>query len=257
MEQSSTRKGLTSRHRVALPELDQRLAAYAIAAGAALAAAPSAEASIIHVVSPTPNTIEQTGIPGSGLLQSMQFFTVSGLASLPDNTPLFNLGIAGLLYGTSSLTSFAALTLFVYGQPSNYVLQRGAFIANLAPGSYIGCGCTSSGFWNSGGYMMGAFQVDASYGGPHLDGPWANKVGIMGFSFGTWSSYFFGWARFEVLADANSPKISVSLLDYAYQDQPFVGINAGDTGVPEPGTLGLLALGFAGMATWRARRKAA
>ena len=257
MEDSSTGRGVLSRAKVALPELDQRLAAYALAAGAALAAAPSANADIIHVVSPTPNTLSVSGITSSGLLGGLQFFTVSGLAALPDNTPLFNLGIAGLIYGTSSFTSFAALTLFAYGQPSNYVLRRGAFVANLAPGSYIGCGCASSGFWSAGGTMVNAFQTDVSYGGPHLDGPWANQIGIMGFSFGTSSSYFFGWARFEVLAGTDAPNISVTLLDYAYQDRPFVGINAGDTGAPEPGTLGLLALGFAGMATWRARRKAA
>ncbi|MEO8598004.1 MAG: PEP-CTERM sorting domain-containing protein [Candidatus Solibacter sp.] len=252
-----TRRKLASRSAVPLPELDHRLAAYALVAGAALTSVPAAQASVVHVINPSPNSLSVNGVSSSGLLGTLQFFTVSGLPSVPDDTPLFNLGIAGLLYGASSNPSFAALTLFAYGQPSNYILRRGSWVANLAPGSYIGCGgCASSGFWSSGGPMMFAFKAD-SYYGPHLDGPWANRVGIMGFSFGTWSSYFFGWARFQVDGNTDSPGISVRLLDYAYENQPFTGIHAGDTGVPEPGTLGLLALGFAGMAAWRARRKAA
>jgi hypothetical protein len=237
---------------VALPELDGRLVAYALAAGAALAPAASANG-IIYVGNPTPTTLTVSGAGSFGSLP----FSVSGLPGLPGTTTLFSFVFKGFSYGPGggAPPSLAGLALLAYAQPSNLVLNRGGFVANMAPGSYIGCSCAASTSFSPAGFMMTAFAADASYGGPHLDGPWANKIGIMGFSFGTSSSsYFFGWARFQVTADT-SPSITVTLLDYAYRDEPFVGINAGDA--PEPGTLGLLALGFAGMAAWRARRKAA
>ena len=55
----------------------------------------------------------------------------------------------------------------------------------------------------------------------------------------------------DVSADPYSPTISATVKDWAYEDSGGP-IHAG--AIPEPGTLGMLALGAAGLAVWRRRR---
>ena len=64
------------------------------------------------------------------------------------------------------------------------------------------------------------------------------------------SSPHFGWVRLSV-----DDQLGVVLHDFAIESEPGTAIAAGaGIPVPEPGSLGLLALGAVGLAAWRKRR---
>ncbi len=73
-------------------------------------------------------------------------------------------------------------------------------------------------------------------------------TGIVGFQTNAGS---FGWLRFRSSAAGSAGAI----VDYALDDggDPIL---AGATGVPEPGSMGLFALGAVGLASWRRRKVA-
>jgi hypothetical protein len=73
---------------------------------------------------------------------------------------------------------------------------------------------------------------------------------FIGFRFNNGSGIEYGWAR---LTMDGSPTNTFTLVDYAWADVG-TSIVAGQTQVPEPGSLGLLALGGAGLLAWRKRR---
>lgn len=78
---------------------------------------------------------------------------------------------------------------------------------------------------------------------------------FIGLSFPDFGPTYFGWIRVDI--DRVNKVFLVK--DWAYDDSG-AAILAGDTGngfVPEPGTLGLLAAGSAGVLAMRRRRKAA
>jgi hypothetical protein len=74
---------------------------------------------------------------------------------------------------------------------------------------------------------------------------------FVGFRFNGGAGVEYGWAR---LTMAGAPTNSFILVDYAWAD-PGESITAGQqVQVPEPGSLGLLALGGVGLLAWRNRR---
>ena len=84
-----------------------------------------------------------------------------------------------------------------------------------------------------------------------VSGSWATQDGgnvnaFLGLEFEVGASAYFGWAEFSAgLLDA-------ALEGYAYNSVPGQGLYAGQTtSAPEPGTLGLLALGALGLGFWR------
>ncbi len=63
------------------------------------------------------------------------------------------------------------------------------------------------------------------------------------------SSPHFGWVRLSV-----DDQLGVVLHDFAIESEPDTAIAAGAGTIPEPGSLGLLALGAVGLAALRKRR---
>jgi len=157
----------------------------------------------------------------------------------------------------------------------NYVFAGGNYQGAsvlVAPGKIAG--------FQSGLAYATALQVfdtiDESALGPNFFGSMAygsanpqaqfNNVenAFVGFSFPSGTDTYFGWVRVAVDNAAGTFVIKDwafnNLIPEASGDQQAVlgpGIQAGDTGdgfVPEPGTLGLLAAGAAGLVTMRRRR---
>jgi len=77
------------------------------------------------------------------------------------------------------------------------------------------------------------------------------STGFLGVKFLIGANTHFGWVRVTTAPGSHQ----VTVHDAAFETAPDTGIIAGAVGVPEPGGLGLLALGGAGLTAMRRRRK--
>jgi len=213
----------------------RRLAAYATGAGAAgmgvLAMAPAAHADIIY----TPAHISVTG--GTSVI-------------------VLDLNHDGIRDFNLELIYFDWSDVQVDGQrASNGVLRGGGasryWAAALRAGAPIG---------PEGQFLRTAFLASVPYS---ATGPWVDVTGrFLGLRFMVDGQDHYGWLQLNVtICLLGSPgcfpgnQITETLTGYAYDTIPNQGLLAGQTQTPEPGTLGLLALGSLGLALWR-RRKA-
>ncbi len=113
----------------------------------------------------------------------------------------------------------------------------------------------------NGGIQAG--RGDLAWGPGYLSSQWVAPAGgppatgHLGFRFQINGSDHYGWVRISVdPAGAPSPRF-VTVHDAAYETLPNTAIPAGANGIPEPASLGLLALGGVGLATMRRRKPAA
>lgn len=113
----------------------------------------------------------------------------------------------------------------------------------------------------NGGIVGG--RGDLAWGPGYPSSNWVAPVGgpastgYLGFRFKIGADDHFGWVRISVdPTGAPSPRF-VTVHDAAYETVPNTGILAGATGIPEPASLGLLALGSLGLTTMRRRKSAA
>lgn len=83
----------------------------------------------------------------------------------------------------------------------------------------------------------------------------AGLTGFIGFKFDVANGTQYGWVRINV--DTGAPTHEFTVVDYASGD-PGQRILTGQTSVPDSGgSLGLLAIGCAGLLAWRAQRAGA
>ena len=96
----------------------------------------------------------------------------------------------------------------------------------------------------------GPFGVSLAYGVNNPNAEFNNADGaFIGLEFPISAVSHFGWIRVTIDNAAGTFVIN----DWAYESEPGAGITAGE--VPEPGTLGLLAAGAAGVVAMRKRRR--
>ena len=225
--------------------LHKRLLAYAAAAGAAgvglLAAAP-AQANIVVT---NANTFIQPNHPffldlnhdGIADFELGQSFVSSGLSPV--------MRVKGLLASNGAI-----------GFVSTYFGHTVA--SRLAGGAPVGPG--------------GKFEKDAILGearccfATYYYGPWAHPgSGFLGLRFDIGGQIHFGWAELKTeLVGQRRFLYGEELIAYAYDTVPNQAIFAGQglseanlpgsAATPEPGTLGLLALGAVGLGFWRRRK---
>ncbi len=87
---------------------------------------------------------------------------------------------------------------------------------------------------------------------PFTEGEFYNYTGYAGLRFTKGLDIFYGWMQIQVTNSDNSA-IQGVLIDWAYQDSPGIGIQAGAIAIPEPSTY-CMALAGLGYTMFRRRR---
>jgi hypothetical protein len=235
----------------ALPEdVNKRLTAYALAAGAAgvgvLALVEPARADIITVTTPIP------------LNCCNNQYTWNGFTPLVINgKDVLNFSNSFTIFPTGRVPSGVATGQTLRILPSRGVAPgAGVLVGPLAKGALIGPRQPFAG----SAFLEGVGGHATSHGGfvRGGTGPWYGKSGYLGFKFLSNSKTYFGWAHLiPPTAGGRGPR-GGSISEFAYDTVPGQAIEAGQTSaIPEPGTLSLLALGAAGVAALRRRKRSA
>ncbi|TWT86646.1 PEP-CTERM motif protein [Pseudobythopirellula maris] len=201
-----------------------RRTAYTLAAGAAVGAAGQADAEV-----------QYSGVQDLSIAQyGAQDLNLDGDAF--NDILLKNYVFGGNYQGAT-----------VNGYPGKLVISNGSFpyyVSALEKGDLIDGTVVGPTFYGALGY--------AANPGSEFDSSTDAFIGLS-FPIGGNAPEFihYGWIRVDIDNSAGTFVIR----DWAYNPVPNRGILAGDK-VPEPGTLGLLAAGAAGVASMRRRRKA-
>ena len=227
---------MKSRKTVDLSErFNKRWMGYAVAAGAAgvgmLTVAQPAKADIIYT-------------PGGPVGNCFMYYT----QTICDySLSVANNGINNFLF--SATQTFRGG--FVYG---------GHVVVNAYPGNGMEVGPLDKGAVIGHGDPFGNYAILAlgfkAYGTPGTyTGPWWNVSNrFLGLDVTIDGQTYFGWAELSIPVSHHTPSLDIE--GYAYNNVAGQPIEAGQTtSTPEPGTLGLLALGSLGLGFWR-RRKA-
>jgi hypothetical protein len=214
---------------------NSRWAAYATAGAAtAFACAETAEASIHHVVSG-----QTFGGGSSSVIKTFALDQPGDKFSLAwGPVGLYSAGFAAFRAQALVSTHFVGNAYGPYRYP--FKLASGQAIAG---GPFV---------QKNGPYRFGTLAISGGkYSSHWLGGP--GTTGFVGFEFNGGAGAQYAWAR--ILLDTGPNKNYFTLVDYAWGDPGDI-FNAGDLtpAVPEPATIGLLALGAVGVTALRKRR---
>lgn len=215
-----------------------RWSAYAAAGVAgAIGTTQAAEAAITYV-DVDPDVTLDTVAAGSAQVFSS---ALTGGASLYFyNLPLVNTSAGPVVAGRALGSVFgASVSQGVVG----FVAGAGSFnyAANLSYGQDIGAAAASIGNVAFGTMIFASGFTYSQFG--------TTGEAFVGFQFDVGAGTQFGWARVNM--DSGVPENTFTVMDFAFADAGE-SIFAGQ--VPEPGSLGLLALGALGLTSWRKRR---
>ena len=220
--------------------LERRMIAYSAAAGVALALAPQVDAAVIYsgvqnidLLPPTAGGATYTlDLDGGGAPDF--FFIGYGTAAAPYSVWMRRATAPGVLVADLR-SSNNWYEKFVLNLPSSTTVIQG----DGQPGRYSG--------------ILNARNGAVSYGSFY-----APTSGYIGVQFPVGGSNYYGWIQYQgsSLIAGSSPG---TIIDWAYDDTgALFHISPPPNGaIPEPATIGLgaLALGAAGVARLRRRRK--
>jgi hypothetical protein len=216
--------------------LDKKLLAYSVAAGAAVALGSAARADVIYYEGPW---------TGSGSNQTILSFNlagevVTGGGSAADEQFAFRNKDGTKTTGTQPVV-VDALKIGARGDAAVHATKAGpkALPASTMVGPQTNAPDTNKGYLHGtrDGYPIGAWDAgERGFLGLRFDGPGDDR--------------YYGWADITVHSTQ-----SITMHAYAYDDSGLP-IHVGDRGyIPEPSTLGLLALGATGLAAVRRRKE--
>lgn len=212
-----------------------RLAGYSVAAGASVASTGSADAFVVYSGEQNIDVA----------LYNAQPLNLNGDAY--SDILLKNYVFTGGYY-QGAFVSFAPGSLVAFpAGPNNLV-----YVTALTQGATIDSGTVSGFAAGSMAYQLPGSPPTNQNPNAQFD---ATTGAFIGLAFPIGGSLpenlHFGWVRVntDILTG------SMTIVDWAYQSQPGVGITAG--AVPEPFSLGLLAAGAAGLALLRSQRSEA
>ena len=102
-----------------------------------------------------------------------------------------------------------------------------------------------------------SFLASNGEGGDNFTENWANgQTGFIGLHILYVSDVHYGWARIELIITSvtgGQGDVSFRVIDLAYESDANTGLTAG--AIPEPSSLGMLAMGATGLYALRRRRK--
>jgi hypothetical protein len=209
--------------------LESRLLSYGIAAGALFAGGAVADASVMEFDFSSPPTTPVNGVPGDLFfsLQNGTFSTIQGTNSFKLRQRSSNgTNFAGSAFGLAAGASVDGLGGYAFKvNPNSTVGPLKNFSSFGALANKTGLGLTG-GVWKPG------------------------DLAFLGLKFDVSGDTHYGWA--EVMLNND---YTVTLYGVAYETVKDTAITAPATFVPEPNELALLAVGAAGLAIVRKRRK--
>jgi hypothetical protein len=225
-----------------------RWAGYAAAGAAtAMVGQEAAQAGIIHV-DPV-DVVIGSPIPASGSVTSFVDFDLNGDGQNDVRFKQENLNSLGQ---ANAFFDVLSNTIASFGE--NLIAGKwpyGRYPYNMAPGALLSANSPSyinssfPGFIQQYGWMASGAPGTGTYASEFQQaGP-----GYVGLHFESASGTHYAWIRVEMTGDTYN---GITVTDWAYNDTDGASILVGQ--IPEPGSLGLLALGGAGLLAWRRKR---
>ncbi|QEG20837.1 PEP-CTERM sorting domain-containing protein [Mariniblastus fucicola] len=194
-------------------------------------------------------------------------YSAAGLAALVSGADSAEAEITHIEVGTTwttdsdfyyALDGSAALNFYHPGDRALVGVWNGGYYGSLvgvSSGGFNYASNLASGVNVSTQGFLGSVFADFADGGGYTNSQFVNTSGFFAFRFDGGAGQQFGWGRLTAAGD--SPVNTFTIEEYAFAD---VGeaIEVGQTvsAVPEPGSLGLLALGAVGVLASRRKKLA-